>query len=368
LEGKDKGKTSTLGSATTTTKAPEKKAALAGTAANDVVNLARPDPTNPFNALTGNNPPQAKSITPNQSTKQDLVDFFASIENEQTPIFPTSTSTQYTTQVFTDQTYSQSSPPGQFVPTQQQQFYPTPQFPSFAQQPGYPSQPIQPEWTGAGFGGYTPSTASSVTVLPTIPAVPTGHSPVSLQSPGQGTSTGTNPFRTSVVVQGTGTNPFSQGRGTGRFSPTQGNFPALPSLMFPSQQQVGFTGQQQGTFPAPQTPTFTTQQQGQTFPVQQPQQTFPAQQTQTFQQQQTFAPPPATPKPFQAHNFPLPTPSSSTPFLQPSSTGTNPFSRTNPAASRLTPQVTGSNPFRQSLLPQTNGPSAGTNGFTGWNP
>src|SRR5579871_770911 len=99
IEGKEKGKPGASGSGNTGTsnsvsKSTETKPAQPGSSFFVVfLIVARPDPTNPFNALTGN----ARSSTANPTATQTptiakpnpLVDFFASIESEQTSMFPT---------------------------------------------------------------------------------------------------------------------------------------------------------------------------------------------------------------------------------------------------------------------------------------
>lgn len=365
---------------------------------------SRPDPTNPFNSLTGNAQQQLKQqpatvvAGPPQNKQQNMIDFFASIESEQTSMFP---SPQQQQQQFTPsmplysdttfvQSFQQPQPQPvsqQFAPTTStnpfpattpnQQFFTGQQSfsPSFSPQSQFtsPQQPIRPEWTGAGFGGYTPSSAgSSVTILPTIPSGPVTQQPYqqpvqqsvqpvqpAMQSGGlqvDRNSTGTNPFRASMLPtqQSTGqssqgTNPFTTGQRTQTISPSlsqapsfssQTSYSSIPQPLQQQQQQ-----QQQQAFQ----PSFSTPSQSAFQPPQSP----------VFQSTQ----PVFQPQPQQSSTF---SPQSPPTFQVPSSTGTNPFSRSQPSLqpTRLTPQVTGSNPFRQSTLPQS---TNNTNGFS-WTP
>ena len=361
---------------------------------------SRPDPTNPFNSLTGNAQHQPKQqlatavAGPPENKQQNMIDFFASIESEQTSMFPGPQQQQQFTSsmpLYSDTTFVQSfqqpqpqSVSQQFAPTSSTNPFPAttttqPFFtgqssfsPSFSPQSQFtsPQQPIRPEWTGAGFGGYTPSSAGSpVTILPTIPSGPATQQPYqqsmqqsappvqpSMQSGGlqvDRNSTGTNPFRASMLPtqQSTGqssqgTNPFSTGQRTQTISPSLSQAPSFSSqtsyssIPQPLQQQ-----QQQQPFQ----PSFSTSSQSAFQPPQSP----------VFQSTQ----PVFQPQPQQSSTFP----SQSQPTFQvPSTTGTNPFSRPKPSLqpTRLTPQVTGSNPFRQSTLPP---PTNNTNGFS-WTP
>jgi len=245
-------------------------------------------------------------------------------------------------------------------PTTNQQFFPPQQQFTPGQQYTTPQQPIRPEWTGAGFGGYTPSSAGSpVHIMPTISSAPpaaqtqfstTGASasqtpfspPVQnsgLQADRNSTGT-TNPFRASMLPHANtfptdqGTNPFAAGQraptgiattlsNTPSFNTSQTSFASIP----PQQQQQQ---QQPSAYQQP----FQTQSQ--------PQPVF----QQSNQSQPVFTP--------------------HAPVQVSASTGTNPFSRPQQIQSqtaRLTPQVTGSNPFRSSILPGAT--STTTNGF-GW--
>ena len=279
-----------------------------------------------------------------------------------TQTFPAQTQ-QFTPSASASQPFMQSQPYQQF-PTQQQ--FATPQAVNTPQQFNPPQQPIMPEWTGAGFGGYTPSSAGSpVTILPTIPSGSPTQPQFSPSVTNTGlqvdrNTTGTNPFRASMMSAPSNAQSFSPDPSTGQSSKSTNPFAtgSRKQTMSPTlSQPQSFSSQssypsisQQSPFPQ----TFTPQIQ----PAQQPQSQPSV--FQPSQPQATFAQSP---------------PQTQSAFLQSSSTGTNPFSRSQPQVQqpRLTPQVTGSNPFRQSVLPQS-GTASGTasstglsNGY-GWNP
>ena len=278
-------------------------------------------------------------------------------------MFPTSQQQQFTApqpQVYGNPTFTPTfvQPTNQFPPaTNQQQFFLPQQSFSPQQQYTNPQQPIRPEWTGAGFGGYTPSTASSpVNIMPTISSLPPSQPQFQQQAVQNTTglqpdrnSTGTNPFRASMLPNlssafsptDQGTNPFQQQRSQ--------TMPPVLTHTQPFSSQTSFApSQPQSTFQPfsnPSQPTF---------------------------QQSTFQPQPSV---FQQSNQPQPVFSQQQPQPAPvqvsASTGTNPFSRPQFRATeaRLTPQVTGSNPFRQSVMPggaSTSSTTTGVpNGF-GW--
>ncbi|KIL84853.1 enth domain-containing protein [Fusarium avenaceum] len=219
------------------------------------VDFPEPASNNPFpkitSSTTGNKAPESKPQA-NKGPDPDLIDFFDSIEQNQTPM-----SVNPQPQAF------QQQPTG--MPFQQNGFAPQPTgFASnspFQQQPqqtgGFlqpqqPQQPpqiqLQPDFTGAGFGGFTPQPqAYQQSSLAPIPqdsmanfsnAVPQGvQQPVQNGQPQglQPMQTGsTNPFRQSMLMaQQTGlpssaatpalnrqsTNPFA------RSSPQQNSSP-----------------------------------------------------------------------------------------------------------------------------------------------
>lgn len=267
--------------------------------------------------------PAAKS-QPAKGPDPDLIDFFDSIEQNQQPMATQAVQQQQFPQPFNNGAFQMQQQPQQFPQNgfvQQQTGFQTPsQFTqqqpfntAFApqQQPTQQPQQIQPNFTGAGFGGYTPQPSFQPSSLSSIPQ----DSAASFQqSPPQqnllGAQQTTNPFRQSMMMA----NP------TGMSSPA---FPASPPITSPINRQ--------NTNPfAKSTPPPT---------IQQP---FSPTGDQMFQQ------PTAAP-------------------LKPMATGTNPFARNqtiNAAAGQqqqrpqtaggLMPQATGStNPFRQSQFVNT---------------
>ena len=272
-------------------------------------------------------PPNKQARPISKGAAPDLIDFFESIEQNQQPM-------------------AQPSHPQQ--QQFQQGFAPNPQYTQFQNAPqatGYnpflqspmgqgpqapPQQPqqLQPDFTGAGFGGYTAQpqqpqlthTFQFSTSSSTIPQNGVSHfqsqpqvqSPVQQIQPQQ-----TNPFRQSMMPTGAspppvispqsrqGTNPFSK-QPTGA---SQGGFEQSNSSAFgPQQPQT----QQQELHPT--SPFFAS------------------------------SPPPAQNG---APQFSAPAP------LQQQRTGTNPFAKTRspPPATALVANVTGStNPFRQSAF------------------
>lgn len=254
---------------------------------------------------------------PPKGPAPDLIDFFESIEQNQQPMaqYSQPDTQQYAPSFAQAQTYQQP----QVVP-QPTAYNPFLQNTSTqaVQQP----QPLQPDFTGAGFGGYGPQPTqpqaqmygygSNIDTIPqnnvtgfaqqtqfSAPQIP---SPQSLQPQ----STGTNPFRQSMIMNGIGmpnndttslhrqsTNPFA------RFDPNP--------------QPLQQASQQQAMAPIVED--------------QVPQ----AMSSQSVQH--NFSPPPTT-------------------VMLPQRTGTNPFAKTaspSPTANTLPVHVTGStNPFRQS--------------------
>jgi hypothetical protein len=268
---------------------------------------------------------QPSSGKPAQQAKgpdPDLIDFFDSIEQNQQPM-----ATQAVPQNQQVNMQNYGGVP-QFQMPQQQQFQqngfgagPTAyqgsslfmqQLPTQTQ--GIPNQqagPLQPNFTGAGFGGYTPQPSFSPTSLSPIPQ----DNVASFQGQNMQTfgnmNTGqpqSNPFRQSIMAA-------SQ---TGISAPS---FPASPQTATPIASQntnpfKSMPGQNQHALSAPPEQQFQQVQQG------------------------SFAGNP----------------------LQPAPTGTNPFARnlsppttqSPPAAGTLMPQQTGStNPFRQSQFVNT---------------
>ena len=270
---------------------------------------------------------------PAKGPDPDLIDFFDSIQQNQQPMAIQAGLEQHANPQFNNGTHfqAQQSPYGQQngfnAPTnpyqnpnqfQQQQAPFNPGFQSPPQQPQQQQQQsqIQPNFTGAGFGGYTPQQSFQPGGLSSIPQ----ESAASFQQQNSqqlgvmqtGAQQITNPFRQSMLP-----NP------TGAPQPAYTASPPLPTPM-----------QRQSTNPfAQSTPPPITQQ--------------------------AFSPP--IPE-FQQQQFPQSAPLPSAEFQQPTQTGTNPFARNMAvnAAQRpqtsggLVPQPTGNtNPFRQSQFVNT---------------
>ena len=289
-----------------------------------------PAANNPFPKSNGSKPAESKPESKPQANKgpdTDLIDFFDSIEEKQTPM-PTQVNTQPTAnplnnsfqpqptgaQFPASNSFMQSQPTGfaSNSPYQQQQM----------QQPMQTDQFMAPQPTGAGFGGFTPQQQGfQPGTLGTIPQ----DSMASFQNQGQG-----------------GLQPMQTGQ---------------PGFLQPSQ-----TGQQT-TNPFRQSMLMTQQTGVQSLPTS----NVPSPTANPLQRQSTnpFARSPqsqspynsGTNSPFQSqpqHQPPAP--------LQPTQTGTNPFARNaspqspdqqrpQTAGGALAPQPTGStNPFRQSAF------------------
>jgi phosphatidylinositol-binding clathrin assembly protein len=269
---------------------------------------------------TSSRAPSSKPASQAKGPDPDLIDFFDSIEQNQQPMAIQSVPQN---QQVNMQNYG-SVPPFQMPqqqPFQQNGFGASPTTyqgnPSFMQQQqvqtqGIQSQqgPLQPNFTGAGFGGYNPQPSFSPTSLSPIPQDNVASFQSNVQPFGN-MNTGhpqSNPFRASMMAA-------SQ---TGMSGPT---FPVSP-------------------------PT--------TSPIA-PQSTNPFK-AMSAQNQQAFSPPPEPQfQPVQQGSF------GGSP-LQPTPTGTNPFARnlsppttqSPPAGGSLMPQQTGStNPFRQSQFVNT---------------
>ncbi|KAF4429425.1 ENTH domain-containing [Fusarium acutatum] len=278
-----------------------------------------PASNNPFPKITasstGNRAPESKPQA-NKGPDPDLIDFFDSIEQNQTPM---SMNPQPQQQAF------QQQPTG--MPFQQNGFAAQPT--GFAsnspfqqpQQTGFmqPQQPqiqqpqiqLQPDFTGAGFGGFTPQQQafqpSSLAPIPQDSMASFPNATPQIQQPVQnGSPQGLQPMQTGS------TNPFRQ------------------SMLM---------AQQTGLPSSATTPALNRQS------------TNPFARTSPQQNTSPFA---------QASNSPFQSPSpQQQPALQPTPTGTNPFARnsTMPAPNQeqrpqtagaaLAPQPTGTtNPFR----------------------
>lgn len=243
---------------------------------------------------------------PPRNVGADLIDFFESIEPAPQPMaqqaYPQE---QQMNQGYVQpQAYQQPQQP-QMMP--QQSGY-NPFMQNFGQQPQPQSQPLQPDFTGAGFGGYGPQPHQQQTYgfnSPISPVSQNGMADFSqqqqfglqtqMQSPQalQPQQTSTNPFRQSTLSTGGGpgspssignlnrqsTNPFAK-HSIGGFQtpPIPENSMASPVTNTSNQQQIF---------------------QDQSFsPIQQQQQPLQAQRTGTNPfAKSTLSPPPAAPLP-----------------------------------------------------------------------
>lgn len=265
----------------------------------------------------------------------DLMDFFGSIEPAQAPQPPAQQYAQPAAQPFQQEAFPQmygQSPPNGAMPGQSTNPFGQVQNDAF-QQP----QQIQPNFTGAGFGGYSAQPQQMQTQQTGFPASnpyqtdtqqfsPQASQPFGIQQqqPQQQIPQIQQPLQQQQQMQPPSTNPFRQSM------MLTGQMTGFGAAASPPQQQ-----QQQSTNPfarSSQSPAQSAN--GTPFANQQ-------------QQQQ---------QPMQTGGFSTP------PQLQPQPTGTNPFARqTAPAPQQpqqtgaspafLTPAVTGStNPFRQSAF------------------
>jgi hypothetical protein len=247
------------------------------------------------------------SSQPAKGPAPDLIDFFASIDLQQTPMDTNPFMQQPAQQQQVPQQATGYQQPQQSFGAQQTGFgVDGTQNYSFNQPQQQPPQPLQSQFTGAGFGGYGPQPTQQQQPFPTgngfAQDQAQAFSPVQAQAPAQLQPQTTNPFRFSMMA-------------TGNFA---GGFPQSQ----PQSQQTG--GQGSNPFARNQLPP--------SIPKNGP---SPSQQTSPFSQ------PSYQPQPLQAQ-----------------ATGTNPFARnttpSQPPASAAPPlqvQATGStNPFRQSMF------------------
>ncbi|KAF9876728.1 ANTH domain-containing protein [Colletotrichum karsti] len=303
---------------------------------------SRPTPAanNPFPSMNGSSQPKTETA---KGPAPDLIDFFESIEQNQTVMAPNQQQHQQQQQMpmqtgFATNSPFQPQPTGfqqngfaaqqnGFAPqptgfgTNPYQQQPQPQQPQSTNPFGQPQQqqqqqqapqPLQPSFTGAGFGGFTPQQNFQPGALGSIPqdsvaSFPTGAT--GMLSPQAGQQI-TNPFRASMLMA----------QQTGMSTNTGFSSPASPQPNLQRQSTNPFAR----SSPQAQQP----------FPPAQDNSPF-AQQTQSTTQLPTIAP------------------------LQPMMTGTNPFAKNfgssplqqqRPATSSgaLVPQPTGTtNPFRQ---------------------
>ncbi|KAH8669470.1 ANTH domain-containing protein [Tricladium varicosporioides] len=275
----------------------------------------------------------APKAQPVKAPNHDLIDFFDSIEQTPQPIIaqPGQQQPQFNNQFNNGAPFQQMQNQSQFPqnvfaqqqPQQQAGFQDPNKFlqqdfntgnTGFAapQQPQIQQQQVQPNFTGAGFGGYTPQSSFQPGGLSSIPQDSAASFPQQAQIQQQqlgpmqaGAQQTTNPFRQSMMVA----NPTGM--------PTQ-SFVASPPPVTSAMTR-------QSTNPFAKHPPLTAQN-------------FPSPPPEPVQQQQTAAP------------------------LRAMATGTNPFARNlamnssqRPQTSGgLVPQPTGStNPFRQSQFVNT---------------
>lgn len=298
----------------------------------------------------------------------DLIDFFESIESEQTPMFATQqeapqlqipqTQNQYSQQVDApfiggqpsfvgQQQFAAQTGPAYPVAYQAQNPYSQAQLTPIAMiqtgpLPPQQSQQMQPNFTGTGFGGYTPSDQTAVTAPP-MPILPqqfiqqpsTFQSPLNL-SPAVALSTGqtdTNPFRQSMMMTGSVTSNQSLGSYT--------TSPPAPKSTNPFARAASQSSPTGLTVTAP------------VFPIS-------AQSTSSYNPQ----------------SVPQTMPLSQQPTIRSMPTGTNPFARnlsptptgTSVGSVALSVPATtgGTNPFRQSMMVQHQQQQAQMNGsFSG---
>lgn len=269
--------------------------------------------------------PAASAPAPVKAPDHDLIDFFDSIEQNQHPAVSQPDFNNGAPQFQTPQQFQQTG----FVP--QQTGFQDPNQYAQQQQPfgtGFAQQPpqLQPNFTGAGFGSYTPQQSFQPGGLSSIPqdAPATFQQQQSQQMPNQQLA----PMQTGQV-----TNPFRQ-------SMMMAAQTGMPGPQYPA-SPVASPITRQSTNPFAKSASPATSQPFSPPPDQQ------------FQQQQQL----------QQHQMDLGGQSQVAP-LRPMATGTNPFAKNlalNAAAARpqtsggLMPQPTGStNPFRQSQFVNTN--------------
>lgn len=298
-----------------------------------------PFPSSTFPSTNGLSQPKTETA---KGPAPDLIDFFESIEQNQTTMAPNAQQHQQQQQMPMQTGFANNSPfqpqptgfqqngfapqPTGFVP-QQTGFASNPYQPQSTNPFGQPqqqqqppqqtqqqpaAQPLQPSFTGAGFGGFSPQPYQPGTLgsIPqdSVASFPTGNT--GMLSPQAGQQI-TNPFRASMLMA----------QQTGMSTNTAFSNPASPNMQRQSTNPFARSSPQaqQPFSPAPSNSPFQTQPQ-------------PQQQT---QQLPTIAP------------------------LQPMMTGTNPFAKNftgsqlqqqRPATSSgaIVPQPTGTtNPFRQ---------------------
>lgn len=245
----------------------------------------------PTTSQPASQPSTQTQAAPSVNTNAPLIDLFASLEdNQQTMATQAPMQQQYPQQTGFDQAFQQQGfqQPAFQMPQQQQPFMPqntqsTNPF-QMQQQQQPQQQQLQPQFTGAGFGGYTPQPFSPQNSLAPIPqnGVPDFSQQQQMQLPTiaepiQQQPTSTNPFRQSMLPSATGaaepkllnnptgasslgrsaTNPFAkQTTGFQQQLPTPVNSP-LFNAQPPPFQSSPFAPQQQQAQPLQPTPTGT---------------------------------------------------------------------------------------------------------------
>ncbi|KAI9796750.1 MAG: hypothetical protein M1833_005990 [Piccolia ochrophora] len=295
-------------------------------------------------------PKQQQSAPVKQEAKgpaPDLIDFFESIEQNQQPMAqpaPQQQQPQPPPQFqqapqFQQQPQQLQYQQTNFAPAQSvfgpqqpqgpgQQFgspFPQQSPPSFSGQ-SQQQQTVQTDFTGAGFGGYTPQTQSSFT----------GQQPSATGTSLTNATPFDNAFQQQQASGPMGNGASQQNANPFRQSMLPSNSTGMSSSPFTSSSTFSSPINRQNTNPFAQSNPLSSSTTGQPSP---------------------FAPHPASPP---TTNLP-PQPSQFTQQLQPTPTGTNPFARNPspmqqqnsapPAGNPVTSNATGStNPFRQSMF------------------
>ncbi|KAF3004335.1 hypothetical protein E8E13_009485 [Curvularia kusanoi] len=258
-----------------------------GKATNGASSTSRQTEARPATSSQTPSQPSAQQTAPNPNANAPLIDLFASLEdNQQTMATQAPMQQQYPQQTGFDQGFQQQGfqQPAFQMPQQQQPFMPqntqgTNPFGMQQQQQQQQQPQLQPQFTGAGFGGYTPQPFSPQNSLAPIPqnGVPDFSQQQQMQLPTiaeplQPQQTSTNPFRQSMLPSMTGapeptgasslnrssTNPFAK-QTTG--FPPQSSPPPTSGSPFGTQSFSGnlspFAPQQQQAQPLQPTPTGT---------------------------------------------------------------------------------------------------------------
>ena len=315
----------------------------------------------------------APAQQPQPKVAPDLIDFFDSIETDQTTLFPDA---QQQNILQMQAQYAQANMNQQpFVQQQQQQFpgagadfmtYPQYATGNFAQpQPGLVQQPIaQPirtDFTGHGFGGYTPQDQNTVSI-PAMPSIPQQfQSPIPQQAQFQlplQQSFQAQPLQQQFQIQQPQQQQLQQQQIAVPLSLNTQETNPFRSMM------TGSSPSSYASSPPPQKSTNPFQRAASTHQASSPVTAYQTGMSPSFPSYSTQPPPTQQQQPVVRSN----------------TTGTNPFARnislsqsppvppipssiSSPGASMLTVQQTGvTNPFRASMLQQQqlNGQPTGT--------